>query len=95
MKIEGVINVSWNQLKQITKTRNPHLCAGTGKVIPRGAMCWHYAGEFEGEFQSWYLSDEAKQFMDEHPELFDDPEGYYCEEIGERMREFKEANTHE
>ncbi|RRJ62431.1 hypothetical protein EHV15_05300 [Paenibacillus oralis] len=82
----------WNELKKIAKTRRRHECAGTGKIIPEGSKCWHFVGEWEGEFQSWYLSEEAKQFMDAHPEFFNNPEGYECQEIGERMREFKEVS---
>lgn len=74
----------WNGYKRITKTRKPHLCAMTGKKIPVGSSCWHYTGEYEGEFQSWYCTDQAYEFADK----YDNGEGSWsCEEIGEAMRE--------
>ncbi|BBI32467.1 hypothetical protein [Cohnella abietis] len=75
---------AWNDYQRVNKTRKLHLCAMTGKVIPIGSSCWHYTGEFEGDFQSWYCTDEAKAFAD----TYDNGEGSWeCQEIGEAMRE--------
>lgn len=74
----------WNGYTRIKKTRKPHQCAMTGKTIPAGSSCWHFTGEYDGEFQSWYCTDEAKAFADK----YDNGEGSFeCWEIGEAMRE--------
>jgi hypothetical protein len=76
----------WNEFTRIHKSRKEHKCAATGKIIPIGSSCWHYVGHWEGDFQNWYMSDEAKEFMDAHPEL-QDWDGFSCYDIGEAMRE--------
>jgi hypothetical protein len=74
----------WNEFKRINKTRKPHRCACTGKTIPVGSTCWQYVGEWEDEFQSWYCSNEAKEFIDNNSALL---YNYECQEVGEMMRE--------
>ncbi|MNN93959.1 hypothetical protein D3C81_2125020 [compost metagenome] len=76
-------------MTRVKKTRKDHRCSATGKSIPAGSSCWHYTGEYEGEFQNWYMSDEAVDFMDAHPKLFNDPEGYECASVGELLDEAK------
>ncbi len=77
----------WNGFKQIKKTRKSHKCACTGKEILVGSSCWHYIGEWQGEFQSWYCSDEAKQFIDNNNALVYDWDEFQCQDVGELMRE--------
>lgn len=77
--------MAWNNLIKIAKTRKPHLCACTGKAIPKGSSCWKFVGDYEGEFQSWYMSQGAKSFIDSHPELA--IQGFECSEVGYLMQE--------
>ncbi|MFD0587614.1 hypothetical protein ACFQZE_06340 [Paenibacillus sp. GCM10027627] len=76
--------MTWNGYKRINKTRKPHRCAITGQTIPIGSSCWNFIGEFEGDFQNWHCTDQAKEYADK----YDNGEGSWsCEEIGESMRE--------
>ncbi|WP_375104075.1 hypothetical protein ACDZ28_04110 [Paenibacillus sp. RS8] len=80
---------TWNKLTRVNKTRKDHKCAATGRTIPSGSSCWNYRGEYEGEFQNWHMCDEAKEFMDANPSLFNDPDGYECAYVGEMLDEAK------
>lgn len=78
----------WNEFKRINKARKPHRCACTGKTIPIGSSCWHFVGEYESDFQSWYCTNEAKEFIDNNSALlYNHGEGFECQEVGEMMRE--------
>lgn len=76
----------WMDFNRISKTRKPHRCAITGKIIPVGSSCWQYIGEWEGEFQNWYCTNESKQFWDDNPSLVMDVDGD-CSAVGEIMQE--------
>lgn len=78
----------WNNFNLIKKTRKDHICAATSVVIPKGSSCHKYIGIYEYDFQSWYICNEAIEFMDKHPELFGTE--FECTEIGDRMREANE-----
>lgn len=70
----------WDDFRKIIKTRKNHICAITGDLIPVGSSCWQWVGHWDGEFQSWYACDEAKNYMDSTG-----AHGY-CSDIGEEMR---------
>lgn len=77
-----------NEFRKIEKTRKEHKCACTGKIIPIGSSCWTFVGMFEGEFQSWYCTLEAKAFIDEnYSTLYNGLDGFYCSEVGDLMRQ--------
>ncbi|MGE6227568.1 hypothetical protein [Paenibacillus chitinolyticus] len=76
--------LAWNDWQRISKTRKQHKCEVTGESIPIGSACWKFTGVYEGEFQRWYCTDEAKQFWDKLPH---DPDGYECSIVGDMMRE--------
>lgn len=75
---------NWNDWTQIKKTQKPHMCAITGEPIPVESSCWKFVGEWDGDFQAWYCTNEAKEFMDSLPT---DGEGHSCGDVGEQMRE--------
>ncbi len=41
----------------IKKTRTRHWCAMCNRLIPEKHKAHYYVGEFEGDFQDWYLCD--------------------------------------
>lgn len=73
----------FNELQRIKKTRKPHRCEVTRRIIPPGSSCWRFVGVVEDDFQSWYMCDEAKEFWDLIPY---DTSDFTCDDIGEMMR---------
>lgn len=80
----------WNEYIQVKTTKKPHYCEITGDIIPEGSSCWKYIGHYEGDFQSWYLNNEAMDFINKH--VFHS--GFECMEIGDMMRREKEEQRY-
>jgi hypothetical protein len=77
-----------NEWRRIKKTRKPHKCACTGLLIPVGSSCWRFVGMYEGDFQSWHCTDQAKDFINKNYDLLcNGRDGYECQYVGELMRE--------
>jgi hypothetical protein len=68
-----------NRWAEIKKTRKDHNCFGCRSVIPAGSKAHYYAGVFEGEFSANHYCEPCFDFLDKHPDYFE--EGIFCGEV--------------
>ena len=48
---------AWNDFTRIKTCRKPHKCITCGRIIHPGFHAHNYVGNFEGDFQNWYMCD--------------------------------------
>jgi hypothetical protein len=62
----------FGQMLRVT-TRKPHRCEWCGESIPIGIICGNYRGQYDGDWQNWYMHPECESAYDK-----DDHGGEFC-----------------
>jgi hypothetical protein len=75
--------------KIIRKTRKEHRCFGCTQKMPVGSQAAYTSGVWEGDFFASYYCTPCDEYLDKHPELFE--EGIYYGDVAEARRQDESA----